>query len=130
MHIDPTTTTKSNKPRKGKANITHRRLYLRTVAWNPLKKALQEHLKNQPKQGEAKRIARALGINASQVHRFTCPKCEHDQEPTFSIGFALAIYLAREKLQPVYEIPKPKKPKHKKKVATLQQLKPDLSPFQ
>jgi len=120
MDINPATTTKSNRPRKGKANITERRLYLRTIAWVPIKTKLQQHLK-QAGYGEAKRVARALGINASQIHRFTCPKCEHDQEPTFSIGFALALYLAQQKLQPVINIPRPrKKPKTKTKVAALQ----------
>lgn len=103
MDINPVTTTKSNKPRKGKANITAKRYQLRQIAWNKLKLAMQIHLATSPK-GEAKRMARACGINASQIHRFTCPKCEHDQEPAFTVGFTLFLYLTRERHQPVLDI--------------------------
>lgn len=116
MEINPKTTTKSNKPRKGKANITHARYILRKRFWIPVKTLLQAHLAQSPK-GEAKRMARACGINASQIHRFTCPKCEHDQEPCFTIGAALLLYMGCQLAYPVIEIPKPTKPKKTKQNA-------------
>lgn len=90
--------TRNGKPRKGKATITERRLFLRTLTWKLLQQELQAYLKNAPK-GAAARMARTIGIQPSQIHRYTCPVCEHEQEPVFSIGVALALYLARERIE-------------------------------
>lgn len=106
--------TKNGNKRIGhKANITANRLRLRAHTWNRVRYALMQHVFTSPK-GEAERVARALGISASQVHRFVCPACEHDQEPCFTIGFSILMYLSQQKLQPIYELAQPRK------VATLQ----------
>lgn len=100
----PTRLTKNGKPRKGhKATITTNRLRLRRLTWDRVRYALMEHVFTSPR-GEASRIADALGINKSQVHRFVCPACEHDQEPCFTIGFSIMMYLSQQKLSPVIEL--------------------------
>lgn len=87
---------KDGSPRKGKVTATHLRLHFRTLAWEPVRAALLHHLNTSPK-GEAARIARLLGCSASQVHRWTCPVCEHDTEPNFSQGYALSLLLTHQK---------------------------------
>ena len=95
----------------GKANITERRLQLRVLAWEPLRQHLRAHIKASPF-GEAKRMARACGIAASQIHRFTCDDCNHDQEPSFTIGITLALYLAQARMHPVIDIERRKNIMH------------------
>lgn len=90
--------TRNGKLRKGKATITERRLELRNLTWKLLQKELQIYLKQSPR-GAAAKMAKAIGIQNSQIHRYTCPVCEHEQEPVFSIGVALALYLAKEKIE-------------------------------
>jgi len=86
------THTKDGLPRKGKATHTKARLLWSIYFWRNLRRRLRNHLNTTPK-GEASNISRALGISPSQVHRWSCPVCEHDQEPSFSIGSALLLYL-------------------------------------
>jgi hypothetical protein len=38
-------------------------------------------------------MADALGLESSQIHRYSCDVCEHDQEPSFSVGLAILLYL-------------------------------------
>lgn len=90
--INPLTTTKRNEPRKGKVTIRAGRLKLREQIWVPLREDLRDYLRMMPK-GEQNRMARALDISPSQIHRYVCPDCEHDQEPVFTIGVAIALYL-------------------------------------
>lgn len=82
--------------------------------WDNVQRLALAHIEASPS-GEASRIARALGITPSQVHRFTCPICEHDQEPTFSVGFALLMYLTACNVSPVYDIELPVKKQSKTK---------------
>lgn len=79
--------------------IHERKLDLRVMTWDKVKVFLQKHLAEAPA-GEASRIARELGITSSQVHRMACPKCEHNQEPLFTIGFSLLAYLCQYRFQP------------------------------
>lgn len=83
--------TKNGQPRKGKRILSPRAYALRTVAWIPLRTRLRKHIKN--KTGEQARIARVCGVSQSTIHRYLCNKCEHDQEPSYSLGCALLIYL-------------------------------------
>lgn len=83
------TPCKDGSKRKGKVTATAKRIHFRTLAWEPVRAALLKHLQNSPI-GEASRIARLLGTSQSQVHRWTCPICEHDTEPNFSQGYALS----------------------------------------
>lgn len=85
-------TTKNGHARKGKATISERRLELRDMTWAHVKRALQQHL-YKCGHGEASHLARDLGVHPSQVHRYTCPVCEHDQEPPYSVGIAIVIWL-------------------------------------
>lgn len=93
-HIpDPRTHTKNNQPRKGKRkSISERRFLLRQALWIPLRDALRHECKSH--RGFAKRIANAIGVPPSQIHRYICEGCEHDQEPNFTIGESIKLYLA------------------------------------
>jgi|SRR5687768_5696694 len=76
---------------KAKAQYTERRFVLRGMLWNRVKGFIQWHIQT-TRQGTASRLARMVGVTPSQIHRFTCPVCEHDQEPTFTVG--MAVFLA------------------------------------
>lgn len=43
--------------------------------------------------GHLKKVADFIGCESSQVHRWICPVCEHDAEPSFSIGMAIVEFL-------------------------------------
>lgn len=43
-------------------------------------------------------IAKHLNVKASQVHRWSCPICEHDAEPKYSLACALKAYLSNPDL--------------------------------
>lgn len=60
--------------------------------WHPLKKRMQTYLEKAGASA-AIRLARALGCHSSQVHRWTCPVCEHDAEPTYSTGIKIIEFL-------------------------------------
>lgn len=62
----------------------------RNQFWIPLRDALRIATNTR---GAQKLLANRLGIPPSQIHRYTCQNCEHDQEPTFSIGMAIFAYL-------------------------------------
>lgn len=95
--------TKNGNPRskKRKANITQRRYFFRFMVWRRLQWRLRKHILSHPR-GEARTMSRALGVSQSQVHRWVCEKCNHDQEPSFSTGFAIALYLAQARV-PTYD---------------------------
>lgn len=78
-------------PSKG-AKRTAKRLALQDIYLQPLRIRLQIHIATHPK-GETTRIAQYIGVRSSQVHRWTCPKCEHDAEMPYSLGMALNQYL-------------------------------------
>lgn len=99
------TKTKNGKPRSHtpKATITESRLHWRTLTWDKVKLLLQHHLKISPK-GEQLNMARALGIESSQIHRYSCPVCEHDQEPSFSVGMAIFAYIIAHHHRPTINL--------------------------
>lgn len=75
-----------------KAAFTERRWQLREQLWKRVALAARYHILFGPK-GAAMRMAEAIGTQPSQIHRFTCPECEHDQESSFSVGMAIMLYL-------------------------------------
>lgn len=83
--------TKDGAPRKGKATHTARRYQFTIYFWRNLRKRLRHHCKLA--KGNATRLALAIGSSPPQVHRWQCDSCEHDQEPSFSVGMALLLYL-------------------------------------
>lgn len=85
-----TNLTKTRQKRKGAVTATHQRLKYRDAFWNPLKQMLLEHFKIH---GAKRRMSATTGIADSQLHVYTCPECEHDVEPCFSIGISLMLYL-------------------------------------
>ena len=72
--------------------MTGGRLHARNQYWHPLRDRLCKYI--QAKSGNQRKIAKALDLSDSQLHRYTCPKCEHDAEPTYSVGKALEQYLS------------------------------------
>lgn len=85
---------KDGKQRKGKGTISAQRLMFRNLFWIPLRDQLREWYKIK---GNGIEIARIVGISPSQVHRYTCPVCEHDQEPPFSTAMAIMVALTKLK---------------------------------
>lgn len=84
---------KDGSKRKGKATHTAERMRWSIYFWRKLRRRLKHHLDREPK-GEATRIAQAIGTSDAQIHRWHSPcKCDHQQEPSFSIGMALLLYL-------------------------------------
>lgn len=81
------------KTQKQKAVYTHSRMLWHIYFWRKLQRRLRHHLNISPK-GEQTRMARAIGISDAQLHRLRdkCG-CDHTQEPNFSIGMAIMLYL-------------------------------------
>lgn len=85
--------TKNGKRQKlTKATITAKRLLFREAAWGQIKVQLRVFLAKGG-HGTAFRMSEALGVSPSQIHRWTCPVCEHDTEPSFSVGMAILLYM-------------------------------------
>src|SRR6266478_2795643 len=95
-HKPRTKYTKNGALRQGKAIGTKRTHWLRSQIWRKVKIDLQNHIARAPV-GTMRRLASHLGLHQSQIHRFICPKCEHNQEPSFSVGLAIMLYLERRK---------------------------------
>lgn len=76
-----------------KTGCTQQRWNMREMGWAKVRLALQKHLEGKP-HGEMARIARYVGVANSQIHRWSCPVCEHNQEPSFTLGLAVMFYLA------------------------------------
>lgn len=76
---------------KAKTVITPKRLSMRKRYWHPLRTRLLHFLSE--KKGNARYLAKSLPIADSQLHRFTCPICEHDQEPAYSTACAISDWL-------------------------------------
>lgn len=88
---------KTGRKRKGIGTpITAARFQAKQAFWNVLKKRLQDHLQQAGK-GAAIEMARTTGLDPSDIHMFTCPACEHDREPSFSIGMMILMYLSAYK---------------------------------
>jgi hypothetical protein len=79
-----------------KANITEQRLVYRNALWSELRRLLRRYLHAAP--SNQRKMARALGLQDSQLHRYSCPVCEHEQEPSFSLGIAMLLYLQQNLL--------------------------------
>lgn len=86
--------TKTGKRRKGGIVCTPEREQLKLAFWFKVKTELQEHFKVY---GNAVRMARTIGISPVMLHHYACPVCEHDTEPSFSIGMAIMLYLSEYK---------------------------------
>ena len=109
---------KSGRPRKGKVTITEARLRLRANGWERVKSLLRTHLQSCPK-GEQHRMAEEIGIADSQLHRFACEACNHDQEPSFSVGIAILLYISgRRNIQDIEQIPNLTHPQYNEKNKT------------
>lgn len=92
-HPNLVTHTKNGHKRKGKRKtISDKRWLFRTLFWNPVREQLRLYVNAQ--KGNAAKLAKAIGVPNSQIHRYTCPLCEHDQEPTYSIGQAIFLFIA------------------------------------
>src|SRR5438552_2790597 len=96
-HIPRSKRTKNGALRQGKAIGTMRAKWLRGQIWLPVRNLLRVHISRTPF-GSMKRLASHLGLHQAQIHRFICPKCEHNQEPSFSTGLAILLYLERRKV--------------------------------
>jgi hypothetical protein len=83
-------------PCKQKRQITPEREKLREQFWRKVANAARHYIETSP-EGTASRMAEAIGVQHSQIHRFTCSICEHDQEPTFSVGMALLLYMSNHR---------------------------------
>lgn len=83
---------KNGQARKGKATHTAERMRWTIHFWRKLRRRLRVHIQREPI-GAATHIAKSLGVSDSQIHRWACSKCNHDNEPSFSIGMALLLYL-------------------------------------
>lgn len=75
-------------------HFTPERIRMRETFWNPLRAALRSHLKDY---GAQYRMERATGLGSALLHQYACPVCEHDVEPSFSIGMTIALYLQQKK---------------------------------
>lgn len=87
---DPSQKSSRNIPRKGKTTSNGLRDQFRLRFWFPVRERLKQRLQTH---GEAAKIARFTGVHPAQIHRYTCPMCEHDQEPTYSVVCAIELYL-------------------------------------
>lgn len=122
-----------NGPRKpyapGYATHTEQRLAARDTWWEPIKKRLRRHF-DIP--GAKHRMAQVTGIADSQLHCFTCPDCEHNQEPCFSVGMVIVQYLIREEYKArCITLPLSRTPSHYRTagcLALLQAVRTDTRP--
>lgn len=79
--------------RKGnRAGMSEARLLAKQRYWQRVQALLRYWLETEGRGAQA-RIAADLGMTDSQIHRFACPVCEHDQEPSFSIGMSILCYI-------------------------------------
>lgn len=82
--------------------------------WEPIKLRIRDFLERGGK-GAAAFMARKLGVDNSQIHRWSCAKCEHDAEPVYSTGIAILLFLNEyEHLRNIKEEIGPRKPTHRK----------------
>lgn len=77
---------------KVKVVVTPNRQALISHFWRPLVAQLRAY--TQSTKGGASRAAEFIGTSPAQIHRWTCPVCEHDQEPSYSLGKAVEIFLS------------------------------------
>lgn len=84
-------------PKRGhkKCVIAPYRLAHRDKHWLEIKQALFDYAYKDQKliPGRLTEIAKYIGCSLSQVHRWLCPICEHDNEPSFSLGMAIVEFL-------------------------------------
>lgn len=79
--------------RKGnRQGMSEARLLAKQRYWMRVQTLLRYWLETEGT-GAQSRIARDLGMTDSQIHRFSCTVCEHDQEPTFSVGMSILCYI-------------------------------------
>lgn len=75
-----------------KVVVTPNRQALINHYWRPLAMQLREYVTTT--KGGATKAAQFIGTHNAQIHRWTCPVCEHDQEPSYSLGKAVEIFLS------------------------------------
>jgi hypothetical protein len=101
--------------RKGvKPVLTEARYMHKVRYWARVQTLLRYWLETQGSGAQA-RIAADLGLTDSQIHRFSCPVCEHDQEPSFSVGMAILCYITEHLFHGRDGIVAPPKKSHKKR---------------
>lgn len=101
---------KGNKAAVSEARLLHKQRY-----WMRVQTLLRYWLETEGA-GAQSRIAHDLGMTDSQIHRFACSACEHDQEPTFSVGMSILCYITEHLFRGRDgKITTPAKPKCKKK---------------
>lgn len=88
---------KGNKPVYTEARMVHHGRY-----WARVQTLLRYYLEIRG-HGAQSEIALALGMTDSQIHRYSCPVCEHDQEPRFSTGMAILCYITESLYRPIID---------------------------
>lgn len=96
-------TIKGSPHKLVKATHTARRYELRETLWKAVSRAARKYIE-EGGTGTARLLAQTLGVSDSQIHRFTCPVCEHDQEPTFSIAMGILLHLGARKAAKVVDL--------------------------
>lgn len=62
--------------------------------WEPIRQRLLAYF--QAAHGNKRRMAKATGIADSQLHTYTCPICEHNTEPSYSIAMVCLAYIEEQ----------------------------------
>lgn len=90
-----------------KATCTITRMEMEQAVMEKFRITLQDHIAFSPR-GEMSRMAHAIGVNQSQIHKWTCPVCEHNQKPSFVVGMALMAYIGWHSYRPIIDFnPRP-----------------------
>lgn len=89
-----------------KRHLKEGRYTMRVMFWEKVKVLLQEFLKKEGRGGH-RLIARELGLDSTDIHRFICPDCEHYVEPTFSVGMGIMCFLEAYKSIVKFKVDKP-----------------------
>ena len=90
----------NRKGGRGKKHKTLSRSQLTAKYWEPVKMEMRQYIRRHGK-GAAAFLAKSVGIANSQVHRYTCAKCEHDAEPSYSVACAIVEFLNDNPTPPV-----------------------------
>lgn len=87
-----TKTRRSDGKRRKNTTVvaTATRLAYREMFWEPLRKRLLTHFETY---GAKYEMTKATGISSAQLHCYTCPDCQHNTEPSFSLAMAIWTYL-------------------------------------
>lgn len=100
IHTEPNSHVKNSQKPEHRRMIQSRK-DRREQHWYPLRDRLRRYLELAG-HGAQKFLADRLGVNSSQIHRFSCPKCEHDAEPTYALGVAMDLILRKWEDRPFH----------------------------